>query len=86
MRVCRDATHYRIEDQAELRCDRAWIGTGGWMSAYVLAKAGVKVLMLEAGRNYDPITQTFTLYSARGRHGPVASRGRNYQGFALGLA
>ena len=33
------------------------VGTGaaGGMSAYVLCKAGVKVLMLEAGRNYDPI-------------------------------
>ncbi len=28
------------------------------MAGYVLAKAGVKVLMLEAGRNYDPITET----------------------------
>jgi choline dehydrogenase-like flavoprotein len=28
------------------------------MAAYVLAKAGVKVLMLEAGRNYDPLTET----------------------------
>lgn len=33
-------------------------GAAGGMSAYVLAKAGVKVLMLEAGRNYDPITET----------------------------
>jgi len=28
------------------------------MSAYVLATAGVKVLMLEAGRNYDPVKET----------------------------
>ncbi len=28
------------------------------MAGYVLAKAGVKVLMLEAGRNYDPVTET----------------------------
>ncbi len=33
-------------------------GAGGGMSAYVLCKAGLKVLMLEAGRNYDPITET----------------------------
>ncbi len=28
------------------------------MSAYVLAQNGVKVLMLEAGRNYDPVKET----------------------------
>jgi choline dehydrogenase-like flavoprotein len=28
------------------------------MSAYVLTKAGLKVLMLEAGRNYEPATET----------------------------
>ncbi|HEY2342353.1 MAG TPA: GMC family oxidoreductase [Chthoniobacteraceae bacterium] len=33
-------------------------GAGGGMSGYVLAKAGVKVLMLEAGRNYNPATET----------------------------
>lgn len=33
-------------------------GAGGGISAYVLAMAGVKVLMLEAGRSYDPITET----------------------------
>ena len=33
-------------------------GAGGGMSAYTLAKAGLKVLILEAGRNYDPITET----------------------------
>src|ERR1700710_3026973 len=33
-------------------------GAGGGMAGYVLAKAGVKVLMLEAGRNYDPVTET----------------------------
>src|SRR5437763_1495878 len=33
-------------------------GAAGGMSAYVLAKAGVKVLMLEAGRNYEPATET----------------------------
>src|SRR5438309_178107 len=33
-------------------------GAAGGMSAYVLTKAGLKVLMLEAGRNYDPILET----------------------------
>ena len=33
-------------------------GAGGGMSAYSLTKAGLKVLMLEAGRNYDPVTET----------------------------
>ena len=33
-------------------------GAAGGMSAYVLAKTGMKVLMLEAGRNYDPIMET----------------------------
>ncbi len=33
-------------------------GAAGGMSAYVLAGLGVKVLMLEAGRNYDPVAET----------------------------
>ena len=33
-------------------------GAGGAMAAYVLCKQGHKVLMLEAGRNYDPKTET----------------------------
>jgi choline dehydrogenase-like flavoprotein len=33
-------------------------GAGGGMTAYSLTKAGLKVLMLEAGRHYDPITET----------------------------
>ena len=33
-------------------------GAAGGMSAYVLTKAGLKVLMLEVGRNYDPATET----------------------------
>jgi choline dehydrogenase-like flavoprotein len=42
------------------RYDVVIIGSGaaGGMAAYVLANAGVKVLMLEAGRKYDPATET----------------------------
>lgn len=33
-------------------------GAGGGMAAYQLAVAGLKVLVLEAGRHYDPTTET----------------------------
>jgi choline dehydrogenase-like flavoprotein len=33
-------------------------GAAGGQSAYVLALGGAKVLMLEAGRNYDPVSET----------------------------
>lgn len=33
-------------------------GAGGGMAAYELTRRGLKVLMLEAGRNYDPLTET----------------------------
>ena len=33
-------------------------GAGGGMSAYHLTKSGLKVLMLEAGRHYDPVKET----------------------------
>jgi len=33
-------------------------GAAGGMCAYVLACSGVRVLMLEAGRDYDPLTET----------------------------
>ena len=33
-------------------------GAGGGMAAFVLATKGLKVLMLEAGRNYDPYKET----------------------------
>jgi len=33
-------------------------GAGGGMSAYALTQAGLKVLVLEAGRNYDPSSET----------------------------
>jgi choline dehydrogenase-like flavoprotein len=33
-------------------------GAGGGMASYVLTDAGMKVLLLEAGRHYDPVTET----------------------------
>lgn len=33
-------------------------GAGGGMAAHILTEAGVKVLMLEAGRDYDPVEET----------------------------
>ena len=33
-------------------------GAGGAMAAYTLTKEGKKVLMLEAGRDYDPKTES----------------------------
>ena len=33
-------------------------GAAGGMAAHVLTQAGVKVLMLEAGRKYDPASET----------------------------
>ena len=33
-------------------------GAGGGMAAFQLAVAGLKVLVLEAGRSYDPVTET----------------------------
>jgi choline dehydrogenase-like flavoprotein len=33
-------------------------GAGGGMSTYVLTQAGLKVLLIEAGRDYDPATET----------------------------
>lgn len=33
-------------------------GAGGGMTAFVLATSGLRVLLLEAGRNYDPLRET----------------------------
>src|SRR3984957_1023991 len=41
-------------------CDVIGVGSGGagGMSSYVLTHAGMKVLLLEAGRHYDPASET----------------------------
>ena len=48
-------------------------GAGGGMSAYHLTKAGLKVLMLEAGRNYDPRSET-PMFNTTPRRRCAASR------------
>lgn len=46
-------------------------GAAGGMAAYVLTQAGVRVLMLEAGRDYDPAAESpmFLLPSEAPLHG-----------------
>jgi choline dehydrogenase-like flavoprotein len=46
-------------------------GAGGGQAAYTLAMEGVKVLMLEAGRHYDPIQETPMMQT----HGQAPLRG-----------
>jgi choline dehydrogenase-like flavoprotein len=36
-------------------------GAGGGMAAYVLTRAGIKTLVLEAGRDYDPVAENSML-------------------------
>jgi choline dehydrogenase-like flavoprotein len=33
-------------------------GAAGGMAAYVLTRAGIKTLVLEAGRDYDPVAES----------------------------
>lgn len=40
-------------------------GAGGAMSAWTLTRAGLKVLMLEAGRAYDPVAETLMFQWSR---------------------
>ena len=49
-----------MKAKSQVEYDVIVVGSGaaGGMTAYVLALAGVNVLMLEAGRNYDPVSET----------------------------
>ncbi|PIB91590.1 GMC family oxidoreductase [Caulobacter sp. FWC2] len=53
-------------------------GASGGMAAYVLAKAGVRTLLLEAGRNYDPAE---TPMFDRSREAPLAGTGTDDKPF-----
>ena len=48
-------------------------GAGGGMSAHILTEAGIRVLLLEAGRNYDPVTETPISFSVRSYQGATSS-------------
>ena len=56
-------------------------GAGGGMAAYQLAVAGLKVLVLEAGRSYDPVRETpmFKLP----RHAPLLGAGTKHKPFGF---
>ena len=52
-------------------------GAGGAMAAYTLTKLGHKVLVLEAGSNYDPTTDSRLFRRTHEPHGIV--RGNQYK-------
>src|SRR5690349_12612234 len=54
-------------------------GAGGGQTAYILTLAGLKCVMLEAGRNYDPATET-PMFQTSGKAplGGVATPDKNF--------
>jgi choline dehydrogenase-like flavoprotein len=56
-------------------------GAGGAMAAYTLTKAGHKVLMLEAGRDYDPKTET-PMFKTKGQ-APLMGAGNTDKDFGF---
>lgn len=56
-------------------------GAGGAMAAYTLTKAGHKVLLLEAGRDYDPKTET-PMFKTNGQ-APLMGSGNSDKDFGF---
>lgn len=56
-------------------------GAGGAMAAYTLTKAGHKVLMLEAGRDYDPKSET-PMFNTNGQ-APLMGAGNSDKDFGF---
>jgi len=59
----RHARHHARSRSHAFEPDVVIVGSGaaGGMAAYVLTKAGIKTLILEAGRDYDPATESAML-------------------------
>ena len=70
-------------NKAQREYDVIVVGSGaaGGMSAYTLAIAGLKVLMLEDGRDYDPGTETSLFHLPK----DAPLRGRRTQGEPVGF-
>ncbi|WP_340679517.1 GMC family oxidoreductase [Paraglaciecola sp.] len=56
-------------------------GAGGAMAAFELTKAGIQVLLLEAGRDYDPLTET-PMFKRKGE-APLLGSGNNDKDFGF---
>src|SRR5579884_3107751 len=70
-------------DQAKREYDVVIVGSGagGGQAAYTLTLAGLKCCMLEAGRNYDPVTETPMWNTSN--QAPLMSRGTDDKWFGF---